>query len=177
MTEYLINSGNPATDPSIDTGWTGAMQTIESMSDCMKASMSAYVWWNIIRYYGPISDGTNNSGRKGEITKKGYAMSQFSRFIRPGFYRVDSNIAPPVRNLRVTAYKDSATSKAVIVALNSDSAPRDVVIKLGNNVVNKFTPYTTTEFLNVAQGDDITVNTNNLTVTLEASSITTFVLN
>lgn len=117
MTEYLINSGS-STPNSIDTGWTGAMQTAKSINDCMNANMSAYVWWYIVRYYGPIDDGTFNSSNTGNVTHKGYVMSQFARFVRPGFYRVSAT-SSPLSNVYVTAYKDGA--KVVIVALNMGS--------------------------------------------------------
>jgi glucuronoarabinoxylan endo-1,4-beta-xylanase len=177
MTEYLINSGNPPTDPSIDTGWTGAMQTAKSISDCMQESMSAYVWWNIIRYYGPISDGTNNSGSKGAVTKKGYVMSQFSRFIRPGDHRVDCGIFPPLSNVYATAYKDSLSSNTVIVAVNPNTSSMDMAFKVQNSTMNTCNSYTTTEFKNVFQGDVINITDNRFEFSLEASSITTFVLN
>jgi len=172
MTEYLINSGNPPTNVSIDTGWTGAIQTIESINDCMTANMSSYVWWNIVRYYGPIADGTY--ANKGDVTKKGYVMSHFSRFIRPGFYRVESSVFPSTIGVNVTAYKDSLSSKLVIVAINTTSTSQDVAFTLQNGSMNTVTPYTTTEFQNVVQGDLIDVMNNKFTITLEASSITTF---
>jgi len=88
MTEYLINSGSTSsTNPtSVDTGLVGAMQTAKSIHDCMVANMSAYVWWYIVRFYGPIDDGTFNSANAGNITTKGYVMSQIARFVRPGCY-------------------------------------------------------------------------------------------
>lgn len=137
--------------------------------------MSAYVWWYIVRFYGPISDGTNYSGRKGEVTKKSYVMSHYARFIRPGYYRVEAGTIPVTRSIKVTAYHDSIFSKAVIVVVNTDMNPQDLVLRLENNFVNTLTPYTTTEFKNVVQGNDIHAIKNKLMMTLEASSITTFV--
>jgi glucuronoarabinoxylan endo-1,4-beta-xylanase len=129
----------------------------------------------VVRYYGPISDGTNDCGRKGEVTKKGYVMSQYSRFIRPGYYRVECNILPWSCNVYVTAYKDSSSSKAVIVAVNNNSAPLDLAIRIQNGSMNQFTPYSTTEFKNCVQGDDINIMDNRFIFQLEASSVTTFV--
>jgi len=176
MTEYLINSGNPPTNLSIDTGWTGALQTAESINNCMNANMSAYVWWYIVRYYGPIADGTY--ANKGDVTKKGYVMSQFARFIRPGFYRVESSVAPPLSNVDVTAYKDPTSPKVVIIAINSSSAQTENVFRIENGTMTTtFTPYTTSEFKNCEQGNAFDVTGDNFTFTLEQSSITTFVSN
>jgi len=173
MTEYLINSGNPPTNLSIDIGWTGAIQTAKNINDCMNANMSAYVWWYIVRYYGPIADGTY--ANKGDITKKGYVMSQFSKYIRPGDYRVDSIFFPPISNVHITAYRDSLSSKEVIIAINTSSTPEDVAFKIRNLTKNTFTPYTTSEFKSVMQGEDIYIDNNSFILNLEASSISTFV--
>jgi O-glycosyl hydrolase len=75
----------------------------------------------------------------------------------------------------VSAYKDSISSKAVIVAVNKASTPLAIVIRLKNGSMNTFTTYTTSQFKNVEQGEDINVINNQLSVTLDASSITTFV--
>ncbi|MBM4170137.1 MAG: xylanase [Ignavibacteria bacterium] len=55
MTEYLINSGNPPSNFSIDTGWTGGLQTAKSIHDVMNAGMNAYIWWYIVRYYWTVT--------------------------------------------------------------------------------------------------------------------------
>ncbi len=93
MTEYLINSGSSTNLTSVDTGWTGAIQTAKSINDCMNANMSAYVWWYIVRSYGPIDDGADG-GVTGSVTKKGYVMSQYAKFVRPGFNRVYATLSP-----------------------------------------------------------------------------------
>ena len=175
MTEYLINSGNPPTNLDIDTGWTGAIQTAVNINNCMTASMNAYVWWYIVRYYGPIADGTYT--KKGEVTKKGYVMSQFARFIRPGDYRTESSVYPTGTNIYISAYVDSVSSKEVIVAINTSSLPKDVAFKVKNLTNSVFTPYTTSEDKIVIQGEDINIDEDNIVLNLEGSSITTFVSN
>ena len=174
MTEYLINSdGN---GPNMDTSLTAALLTAKSISDCMKADMSVYVWWYIVRFYGPIADGTYVN--KGKVTRKGYVMSQFARFIRPGFYRVESSIDPSINDVDVTAYKDTSSSKVVIVAINSGDTQAEPVFRIQNGTGTiTFTPYTTSEFKNCEKGDDFVVTGDNFTLTLEPSSITTFVSN
>ncbi len=171
MTEHLSGENSQAND------WSWALPVAKEINDVMQAGMSAYVWWYIVRFYGPISDGERNSGTKGEVTKKGYVMSQYSRFIRLGYYRVECNILPPSRNVYVTAYKDSSSSKAVLVAINTGSTPLDMAFRIQNGSMNNFSTYTTTEFQNCVQGDDVDVIDNRFTFNLGASSITTFVSN
>lgn len=171
MTEYLINSGNPPSDLNIDTGWLGAMRTAKNINDCMNANMSTYVWWNIVRYYGPIADGTY--AVKGTVTKKGFVMSQFTKFIRPEYYRVQAP-KQTQRNVYMSAYKNSA-SEVVVVLINDGSSPRYQTVTLHDASVQAVTPFTTTQYLNCEQGEDIPVVNGQFTVLVAPSSITTFV--
>lgn len=168
MTEHLSGENTTAND------WTWSMQVAKEMNDCLQAGMSAYVWWYIVRYYGPICDGTY--ARKGEITKKGYVMSQYSRFVRPGYHRIECNDLPRTWTLYLTAYKDSSSSTAVIVAVSAGTSALNLVFKIPNGAMNIATPYTTTATKNCVQGDDVQIVDNRFTFTLEASSVTTFVL-
>ena len=176
MTEYLINSGSTSgTSPnSTDTGWAGAIQTAKSINDCMSANMSAYIWWYIVRYYGPIDDGTFNSTNTGNVTHKGYVMSQYARFVRPGFYRVYSTLSSG-QSAYVTAYKQG--TKVVIVVVNMGSSSLNMTFSLLNGTVSTLTTYVTSGVKNCAQGDTIDVSGGNFTTTVDASSVTTFVSN
>jgi glucuronoarabinoxylan endo-1,4-beta-xylanase len=170
MTEYLINS--PGSGADMDISLKGAMATAKSIHDCMTADMSAYVWWYLVRYYGPMSDGTIG-GAAGTITKKGYVMSQFARFARPGYARVLS--AVPRGNIYLSAYKSG--SKVVVVALNLSATPADQPIRLQGipGTITAMTPYVTSGTKNCEQGTSITVSGGVFTPTLADSSITTFV--
>jgi glucuronoarabinoxylan endo-1,4-beta-xylanase len=168
MTEHLSGEGSQAND------WSWCLPVAKEINDVMQAGMSAYVWWYIVRFYGPISDGERNSGAKGSVTKKGYVMSQYARFIRPGYHRVDSN-SWTTGNVFVTAYKDGSSSKVVLVAVNTGSSPSEVALRIANGAVNNFSTYTTSATKNVVRGGDVEVIDDGFIFNLEASSITTFV--
>ena len=174
MTEYLINSGSSSgSNPtSTDTGWAGAMQTAKSINDCMSANMSAYVWWYIVRFYGPIDDGTFNSTNTGHVTHKGYVMSQYAKFVRPGFTRVNATTNPQA-NVYVTAYKSG--SKVVIVALNMGSSSVSQTFTIPNGTASVYGSYVTSSTKNCVEGDDLVISQGYLTATLAPSSVTTFV--
>jgi glucuronoarabinoxylan endo-1,4-beta-xylanase len=156
MTEHLV----------LDTTWGAAQSTAGEIYDCMNADMNAYVWWYIRRYYGPIDE-------NGNVTKRGYAMSQFARFIRPGFYKVDAT-SEPQQYVYVTAYKNGA--KVVIVVLNYNSSMSQT-FTIWNGSATTFTPYVTSTYKNCAQESDIIVSGSSFTATLDSSSVTTFVSN
>jgi glucuronoarabinoxylan endo-1,4-beta-xylanase len=172
MTEYLINTDNPPSD--IDIGWTGAIQTAISINNCMDANMSAYVWWYLVRYYGPIADGTYTN--KGDVTKKGYVMSQYARFVRPGYYRVECNFNSSFNGL-ITAYKDIESSEIVIVAVNTKSTAQDQRFIITDSSVTSLTPYTTSETKDCFEEDEIYKSNDQFIFTFEPYSITTFISN
>lgn len=158
MTEYLVT----------DTSWSAVLGTAKGINDCMNAQMSAYVWWYIVRYYGPIAE------TGATLTKRGYVMSQYARFVRPGFYRVSAT-ANPQANIYVTAYKSG--SKVIIVALNMSSSSISQPFKILNGTVTTFTPYETSSTKSCVQESDITVSNGSFNATLDPSSVTTFVSN
>ena len=158
MTEYL----------DLDTEWGANLGTGKEINDCMNAGMNAYIWWYIVRFYGPIDE-------DGSVSKRGYVMSQYARFVRPGFYRVDAT-ANPQSDVYVTAYKDS--TKIVIVAINNSSSTVEqtfTIQKQSEINTTVFIPYVTSETKNCIKESDIALNGNSFTIALDASSITTFV--
>jgi len=179
MTEYLMGENNSGNNLS----W--AIKLAKNINDVMQANMSAYVWWTLVRYYGPIGDGTKASNpqdpnerypAKGEVTKKGYVMSQFSKFIRPGYFRVESKTYPFSGNASVTAYKDPSSSKVVIIAINSGSTEVENAFRIGgDSMLSTLSTYTTSETKNCEQGNPVNVVDGVFKYTLEPMSITTLV--
>jgi glucuronoarabinoxylan endo-1,4-beta-xylanase len=160
MTEHYTS-----TDPG--NNWPKAVPVGKEINDCMNADMSAYVWWYIVADWGPLD-------QNGVPTKRGYVMSQYAKFVRPGFYRVSAT-SSPLSNLYVTAYKDG--TKAVIVVLNMGSVSLTLPFSLQGGTAGSFTPYVTSNTKNCVKGSDVSVSGNTFTATLEPSSVTTFVSN
>jgi len=166
ITEHLV----------LDTEWNAVLGTGKEIHDCMVAGMSAYIWWYIVRFYGPIIDDDYSrppGTQKGDVSQRGFVMSQFARFIRPGYYRVQSTTLPQ-RNIYVSAYKESE-SVISIVALNTGNSPIYQTFTILNGNVDSVLPYTTTNLKNCTAGSTVTLENNSFTVLLEPSSITTFV--
>jgi glucuronoarabinoxylan endo-1,4-beta-xylanase len=172
MTEYLINS--PGSGPDMDTSMTGALQTAKSINDCMNVNMNAYIWWYTVRYYGPIDDGTKG-GVSGSVTKKGYVMSQYAKFVRPGFTRVDVTDNNRYTQVDVTAYRQG--TKIVLVVINRQTTAKSHIFTLWNGTVGTMIPYVTSSNKNCEQQNSISYKNGRFTYTLEPFSITTFVSN
>jgi glucuronoarabinoxylan endo-1,4-beta-xylanase len=173
MTEHLDLDASWITenvDPvTHDTSYTGALPTGQEIHDCMNAGWNAYLWWYIVRFYGPIDE-------DGTISKRGYVMSQFARFVRPGNYRIKCNPMPQGK-VYVTSYKNDSSLKVVIVALNMSASPVQQTFSVPSGSMVSFTPYTTSQSKNCAQGNTISVTNSSFTATLDPLTITTFVSN
>ncbi len=157
MTEYLDDN----------TTWGSDLGTAKQINDCMASNMSAYVWWWTVDNWSMIN-------ATGNVTKRGYAMSQYARFVRPGYHRVFA-AGIPQANVYLTAYKGNG--KTVIVVVNLDTTSTAQTITLENDSVTSFTSYVTSSTKNCAPGSIVPVANGTFTAKLEASSVTTFVSN
>lgn len=120
MTEYLLNeyTDNIAENswPSLsdEQRWDQSLDMLNTVHESMVCNWNAYIWWYLKRYYSFIGDGLEGS-TDGEILKRGYAFSQYSKFVRPGYVRVDVQ-NPNLPGLKITAYQGDG--KVVMVVLN-----------------------------------------------------------
>ncbi len=135
-----------------------------------------YVFWPLRRYYALIHDGnSDNQGNApasaGTATKRGYCMAQFSKWIRPGFVRVEATKSP-TNNVFVSAYKKDG--EIVIVIVNKNTSSKTITLNIPGLQATVFEPYTTSGSKNIAKGNNIN-GSSSFQVTLDAASITTFV--
>lgn len=162
MTEvYYPNSDNNSSDR-----WPEALDVSYHMHNAMvEGDFQAYVWWYIRRQYGPMNE-------DGTISKRGYNMAHFSKFVRPGYYRVDATKNPDT-NTFVSAYKGD--NKMVIVAINRGTSAASQKFVLQNGNASTVSSWVTDSSRNLASGAPITVSGGAFTAQLPAQSVTTFV--
>lgn len=161
MTEHYTTSNISGND------WPGAMVVAKEIHDCMHVGWNMYVWWYIRRSYGLIDESSN-------ITKRGYVMAHWAKFVRPGFNKI-SCTANPSTGVYVTAYKNSS-NKLVVVIINQNAAITYQSFTYSGISVTGFTRYRTTSSSNLAQ-DSFTVSGGSFGINLPGSSITTLVSN
>lgn len=164
MTEvYYPNSDNNSSDR-----WPEALEVSYHMHNAMvEGDFQAYVWWYIRRQYGPMNE-------NGTISKRGYNMAHFSKFVRPGYIRVDATKNPDT-NTFVSAYKGD--NKVVIVAINRGTSAASQKFVLQNGNASTVSSWVTDSSRNMASGAPITVSSGAFTAQLPAQSVTTFVAN
>ncbi len=157
MTEHLDTS----------TTYSANLNTAVEIHDCLtKANFSAYLWWYGKRFYGPI-------GQDGLVTKRGFMMSQFARFIKPGATRL-STTNNTRSDLLVSAFKNS-NNKLVIVAINTNAVTLKQKISVQDVAVSQVMPYTTSNSSNTEAGTLLSVSANSFIYPLLPYSVTTFV--
>jgi len=146
----------------------------------VNGNFSEYTWWYIRRCYGLIME-TDASGKLtipssevGKVSKRGYVLSQYARFVRPGAIRVGAT-AKPESNVFVSAYKSN--DSVIVVLLNRDyGATKAIDISIpGATSITSFTKYTTSETKNVQNDGEVAATNGKLSITLDKESITTLV--
>ncbi|CVM96671.1 Glucuronoxylanase xynC precursor [Streptococcus pneumoniae] len=163
MTEvYYPNSDNNSADR-----WPEALGVSEHIHHSMvEGDFQAYVWWYIRRSYGPMKE-------DGMISKRGYNMAHFSKFVRPGYVRIDATKSPE-SNVFVSAYKGN--NQVVIVAINKNNAGVNQHFVVQNGSVSQASRWVTSGSSNLQPGTDLNISGNQFWAHLPAQSVTTFVV-
>ena len=159
MTEHLTGSDSPDLN-----NWNLALSLGREIHDCMEANFNAYVWWYIRRFYSLINDA-------GNITQKGYVMSHYAKFIRPGAVRVETQLNAVPINVNVSAYKTDTSF--VMVLINQSTQPVNLDFMIQQGGINTLTKFTTSSTKSMINDGEISVMGGSFNTTLDARSITT----
>lgn len=160
-------------DPGINSGLKFAKQTHDFMT---KAGVNAWLYWTGA-IPGDNDEGLINVDKSTstyKITKRYYTLGNFSKFIKPGYVRIG---APenPKSNVYISPYKDPATDKFTIVAINNGDATAEVNLVPNGFKSGSLTPYTTDDQMNLAQGAAIPLTGGKFQTILPAKSVVTYV--
>jgi glucuronoarabinoxylan endo-1,4-beta-xylanase len=172
-TEVATLSSGTATnffDPSI----TNAMYWATRIHLFMTvAQANAWHYWYLITGTSP-SDNEGLMGTGDIPSKRMFAVGQFSRFIRPNYYRIGAT--NDNAGIMISAYKDSVSPNFAIVAINTN-ASTDIseTFLLTNFNASSVTPWMTTSNLSLESQAPVPVSGDSFTCTLPALSVVTFV--
>jgi glucuronoarabinoxylan endo-1,4-beta-xylanase len=158
MTEHYTDSTTDA------NSWPNALGVATELHHAMvEGQFNLYTWWFIVRSYGPIS--TN-----GTVSKRGWCMAQFSKFIRPGFYRVDAT-ASPSSGVYLSAYKSN--TDVVVVVVNTNSSTSSLNVTINGSTISSYDRFTTSSSKSLSNDGKVTASNGSLTLSLDAQSVTT----
>jgi glucuronoarabinoxylan endo-1,4-beta-xylanase len=110
----------------------------------------------------------------GNPAKRMYVLGQYSRFVRPGYYRIGTSTSG---NVLISAFNDTNSDNFVIVALNNTSGSISQTFNLTNfpALVSSVTPWITSATNSLANLAPISVSGSSFTYLLPAQSVVTFV--
>ncbi|WP_239149110.1 glycoside hydrolase [Streptomyces sp. SID12501] len=133
---------------------------------------SGYVYW-----YGASTGATRGliqmDGDNYHVSKRLWAIANYSRFIRPGATRVAATT--PDTNLKLSAFRNT-DGTLTVVALNASTSAQQVSYSLQNTGITTgtATPYLTNGSNNMAQQAAVAVSGSALTATVPARSLVTY---
>ncbi len=117
----------------------------------------------------------SNTAGGNTVAQRAYVLGQYSKFVRPGYYRIDATHLPQ-SGVSVSAYQDTGTNTLVIIATNYTGSTVSQTFNLTNApTFSTLTPTITSANLSLAAQSNVSVEGNSFTYTLPANSITTFV--
>jgi hypothetical protein len=164
-TEVALLSGS---DSSIANGVYYAQRIYLYMT---QAQANAYHYWWL------VASGSANEGlldTSAAPTKRLFTFGQYSRFVRPNFYRINATSSLP--SALISAYKDSNSPSFAIVTVNTNAAT-DVIqtFNLANFTAVSVTPWITSATLSLAPQTPVNITNASFTYDVPAMSVVTFV--
>ncbi|WP_295071906.1 carbohydrate binding domain-containing protein [Ruminococcus sp.] len=164
MTEVYV----PNSEADSNDRWPEALQVAENIHNgLVVGNLNAYVWWYIRRNYGPMKE-------NGTISKRGYCMAQYSKWVRPGAKRVGVT-EQPNSNVLVSAYKNEDGNIAVIAINKNNSAVNQEFSMGSGESISYVDSYTTSSASNISK-KELSASGTSFSASLPAQSVTTFVL-
>jgi glucuronoarabinoxylan endo-1,4-beta-xylanase len=164
------NSGMGGPNENIDDGIKYANIVHKCLAKC---NMNAYHYWWLVNNNGDDEGLCNSSGKP---TLRMYTIGNFSKFIRPGFVRVDATAAPAT-GITVSAYHGVSRGQLVIVAINSGSAAGKLDFTIaGFSGASTAGRWLTDNTHKLERQEPVAISGNAFSNELPAKSVTTFVV-
>jgi O-glycosyl hydrolase len=130
---------------------------------------SAWLWW----WYPGQADNEGLLANGNADTKRHWTLGNYSKFVRPGYMRVEVSGSAP-SNVLLSAY--SGPNTVVIVAINSGTGTVSVPLSVaGGTAPASCTPWLTSATANLVSQTAVPVTGGAFSASLAGSSVTTFV--
>jgi glucuronoarabinoxylan endo-1,4-beta-xylanase len=164
----VSDDGVETLDRTIDSGIRTAAMIHDNL---VLGNVSAWHYWWLV----PASNNGNGGlTADGALLPRAWVLGNWSRFVRPGFVRVD---ATPINQdyVYVTAFLDSAGGRVVLVAINQWSTDLSQDFTIAGGTVSELAPWITAAGKNLEPQAVVPVVDGKFSVVLPARSVTSFV--
>ena len=166
--ETEVSTIGDAYDGSITNGLYWANQIHSFLT---YAEVNAWHYWWLISF-NPDNEGLTDIS--GNPAKRMYVLGNYSRFVRPGYYRVGvSNNA----TTSISAYKDPNSGCFAIVAINNNNTNLVQTFNLNGFTATNVTPWITSDSLSLSNQAAVNITNATFAYSLPAMSVVTFVGN
>jgi glucuronoarabinoxylan endo-1,4-beta-xylanase len=158
-------------DPSLANGVTVAKWIHSAITS---GNVTAWHYWWLYNPYNEDNEGLiGHPADHGAITKRLYTLGNFSKFIRPGWVRIDLSGGSSA-NIFATAYKNPSTGDFALVVVNDSGSDVAFAANLVGLSLVSVTPWVTSASFNLQAQAPIVVSGNRISV--QASyGVSTFV--
>ena len=161
---------------------TSALVMAQRMhGDLVTTGMTAWNWWAIYITEDGLNDNTRLNpafiqpdATKGApyMFKRGYAFGNWSKFVRPGFQRLNASDNPN-NGVYTEAYRDA--THLAIIAINTNASTVNQKFIVNGNTLDTLTPWVTSPDDNLVAKSPVTLTNGDFTFELPAQSVVTFV--
>ena len=159
-----------AFDASIGNGVTVAKWIHDALTI---GNVNVWHYWWLQNPYNEDNEGLiGRPGAPTTPTKRLYSVGNYSRFVRPGWKRID--VAGSNPNVFTSAYSSPSNASFAIVVINTSPSDQPFVASLMNARSASVTPWVTSASLDLAAQMPVTVNAGQFTTTVPFG-VTTFV--
>jgi glucuronoarabinoxylan endo-1,4-beta-xylanase len=139
------------------------------------ADANAWLWWVFLNPWKDNEGLTDIDGKTFKVAKRLWAFGNYSRFVRPGYVRIEAT-PNPEEDVLVSAFKSPRGNKLVVVAINNSKTERSIDFKIdGNSRIGSLEPWITSADLDLQKQTSVTVSSGRFTGKLVPESITTYV--
>ncbi|WP_291912452.1 glycoside hydrolase [Chitinophaga sp. CB10] len=161
-------------DASMTMGLKLATSMHKFLAEC---NVNAYVYWlGMLAFQNNEALICTRADGTLEFPKTYDVMGQFSKFVRPGYFRFGASVSNN-GNLKVSAYKDPATGKFSVVVINTGAAPVKCAVALSGFAASTLTGYVTSAASSAHWAATAPVSANaggGFVVNVPATSVVTF---
>jgi O-glycosyl hydrolase len=137
-------------------------------------SANAFVWWFLTDMPGN-GNGPDNGALtdiNGNIAMRAYITGNWSKFVRPGWHRVDVTNSGA---LLVSAFQSADGTQSAVVAVNTGMSSTNLFLGVGAQMGASVTPWITSAGQSLIQQAAITITDGVVTYSIPAQSVVTFV--